>query len=76
MTDDDLDRSLGELPGHDVGAWRREHVRNAAHAALARPASSRAARLYTRVIEPALVATVCAAHLFWAISAAAAILLH
>ncbi len=67
MTDPDdrtLDASLARLPAPDVGAWRREHVRQEAHAAL-EEARTRPS-LYHRVLEPALVAAVCLAHLAWA----------
>lgn len=72
MNDEELDESLAALGEHDVGEWRREHVRMRAHRALANP---RRVTVYTKVVEPVLVGAVCAVHLLWAFGAVAAILL-
>lgn len=67
---DPVDEALEALEVHDVGHWRREHVRLRAHAALeAEPPG-----IYTRWVEPLLTFAVCAAHLGWAIARAAMIL--
>jgi len=76
MSEEELDEALGTLGEHDVGAWRKENIRKRAHASLNGSARSGLSRTYHRFLEPALVATVCAVHLFWAFGAAAGILLH
>jgi hypothetical protein len=75
MSDEDLDDALSALGEHDVGAWRRENIRRRAHESLGGQRRSGLARAYHQVIEPALVATVCAIHLVWAFGAAASILM-
>jgi hypothetical protein len=76
MSEEELDEALGALGERDVGAWRRENIRQRAHGAMKRPRRSGLARTYHRFLEPALVTTVCAVHLVWAFGAAASILLR
>jgi hypothetical protein len=76
-----VDAALGGLPPRDVDPWRREQIRRKAQAELRRQAElarrpwlATAARLYTRVLEPALVAGATCAYLAWAFHAISEIL--
>jgi hypothetical protein len=68
-----VDAALDALPPRDVDPWRREQIRRKARAELLRQAElarrpwlAAAGRLYTRVLEPALVAAATCAYLAWA----------
>jgi hypothetical protein len=76
MSEEELDEALGALGEQDVGAWRRENIRRRAHAELSGDGRPRLSRAYDRFVEPALVVTVCAIHLFWTFGAVAGVLLR
>lgn len=66
-------QSLPELVSHDVDAVTADRIRSRAHALLrheraraANPTLARAARLYDRTLEPALVIGACVVYLAWA----------
>lgn len=71
---DSLDTELAQLEPHDVGDWRREHVRRRAHRVL--DGKVHRPGLYHRVFEPTLLVAVCSAQLFWALQQAVMILMR
>jgi hypothetical protein len=78
--DDGILERLRELPQPELDRLHAERVRRAAQAVLARerrlverPLVRRVERLWSGVVEPALVAGTVGAYLFWAIRAAEAL---
>ncbi len=79
--DDPLLAALGRMSRYDVDPARAEKIRRLAHATLRRrPVPSgwrhRLGRAYTLVLEPAVVCGATAVCMTWALTSAAAILLH
>lgn len=79
--DDDLSSALGSLPVGDVPRPVADRIQGRAHVVLERerqlaerPLLRRASRIYSGAIEPTLVAGACAIYLYWAFSAAFALL--
>jgi hypothetical protein len=79
--EDDLLSALGSLPSGDVDARVARRIEKRAHSLLEqerrnleRPGVRRVARLYSRAIEPTLVAGACAIYLYSAFSAVFALL--
>lgn len=80
-SEDDLSSALASLPVSDVSTELSNRIRGRAQVVLehekqlARRAGFRqASRVYSRALEPALVACACAVYLYWAFSQAAALL--
>jgi hypothetical protein len=78
--DDETLARLRELPQPELDRLFAERARRTAQAVLARerrlvarPVARRAERLWSGVVEPALVAGTVGAYLFWAIRAAEAL---
>jgi hypothetical protein len=79
-SDDDLSSALGALPVADLEPRTAARIRARAHVVLegerryqSRPLLGRAARVYSRAVEPVLVTGACAAYLYWAVSTAFAL---
>ncbi len=79
--DMDLDERLGSLPTGDVDERLTARIRGRAGAVLSReqklrgrPGLRRASRVYSRVIEPALVASACVLYAYWGVSATLALM--
>lgn len=66
MNGDELDRLLEQLPKQDVDQGAGARIREAIHQAFGQ--EPRGPGVYHRVVEPALVALACSAHLWWAIA--------
>jgi hypothetical protein len=79
--DDPLLTALGSLPARDIDPARAAEIRRLAHSALVRgvtrsPWVHHVERLYTLVLEPALVCAASGVYLTWALQTVNGILTH
>jgi hypothetical protein len=79
-SEDDLDIALGALPVADVDPRLAARIRGRAEVVLrheerlaGRPGLRRASRMYSRVVEPAVVAGLCIGYVYWGLHATLAL---
>jgi hypothetical protein len=79
-SEDDLDRELSTLPVADVEPRLASSIRGRAAVVLDRerryidrPGLRRAARAYSRVVEPTVVTALCIGYVYWGLNATLAL---
>lgn len=79
-SEDDLETALASLPTADVDPRLAARIRGRAeivlrheHRLVERPGLRRASRVYSRLVEPTVVAGMCIAYAYWGLNATLAL---